>query len=50
MAQWKAIPGIGGKRAARLKATKVLQSSNDVSMALDMELPDWLQQSFSFEN
>lgn len=50
MAQWKTIPGIGGKRAVRLKAAKTLESLSDVSTVLDMEIPDWLEQSFSFEN
>jgi radical SAM superfamily enzyme with C-terminal helix-hairpin-helix motif len=50
IAQWKSIPGIGGKRAARLKAAETLQSSSDVSKVLDMEIPDWLGQSFSFDN
>ena len=49
MAHWKSIPGIGSKRAARIKAARQLQSSEELSKILDMELPDWLEKSLSFD-
>ncbi len=49
MATWKSIPGIGSKRATRIKATKQIQSSDDLSKVLDMELPGWLEDSLSFD-
>lgn len=50
ISQWKSIPGIGSKRATRIRATERLHSASDVSTALDMELPEWLTQSLSFED
>jgi radical SAM superfamily enzyme with C-terminal helix-hairpin-helix motif len=49
MAHWRSIPGIGSKRAARIKTAKHIQSINDLSDVLDMELPNWLAESLSFE-
>ena len=49
MAHWKSIPGIGSKRATRIKAARQLQSSEDLSQVLDMELPEWLENSLSFD-
>jgi radical SAM superfamily enzyme with C-terminal helix-hairpin-helix motif len=49
MAHWKSIPGIGSKRAMRIKAARQIQSSEDLSHVLDMEIPDWLKQSLSFD-
>ncbi len=49
MAHWKSIPGIGSKRAMRIKVARQLQSSDDLSEVLDMELPDWLEHSLSFD-
>ncbi|MFW9843156.1 MAG: radical SAM protein [Candidatus Thorarchaeota archaeon] len=49
IAQWKSIPGIGSKRATRIRAAETLHSASDVSNTLDMELPKWLVQSLSFE-
>ena len=50
ISQWKSIPGIGSKRATRIRAAGMLHSVNDVTTALDMDLPEWLVQSLSFEN
>ena len=49
LSQWKSIPGIGSKRATRIRAAGYLQTANDISIALDMEIPEWLVQSLSFE-
>jgi radical SAM superfamily enzyme with C-terminal helix-hairpin-helix motif len=47
--QWKSIPGIGSKRATRIRAVGELHSVDDISKALDMDIPDWLLQSLSFD-
>ena len=49
IAQWKAIPGFGGKRAARIKAYPGLDSADDLAAAIDHSLPNWLLQSISFD-
>jgi radical SAM superfamily enzyme with C-terminal helix-hairpin-helix motif len=49
LSQWKSIPGIGSKRATRIRAAGNIYSTDDVSKALDLELPDWLEQSLSFD-
>ena len=49
LAQWRVLPGVGSKRATRIKATKFLNSIQDVSESLDMELPDWLTRAMDFE-
>jgi radical SAM superfamily enzyme with C-terminal helix-hairpin-helix motif len=46
--QWRALPGVGGKRATRIKATKSLNSVEDVSETLDMEFPEWLTRTMDF--
>lgn len=50
LSQWKVIPGIGSKRATKIKATESLQSIEDVTNALDMELPDWVTRAIDFES
>jgi radical SAM superfamily enzyme with C-terminal helix-hairpin-helix motif len=50
LAQWKVIPGVGGKRATKIKAVKSLSSMEDVSSSLDMELPEWLTRAIDFES
>lgn len=49
LSQWKSIPGIGSKRATRIRAAGNLRSANDISMALDMEIPEWILNSLSFD-
>jgi radical SAM superfamily enzyme with C-terminal helix-hairpin-helix motif len=49
LTQWKSLPGIGAKRAARTKTAGLIENIDQLQIALDMELPDWLQQSLSFE-
>ncbi|MHA1633106.1 MAG: radical SAM protein [Candidatus Thorarchaeota archaeon] len=50
LSQWKSVPGIGSKRATRIRAAGSLHSASDISEALDMEIPEWLHQSLSFED
>jgi len=47
--QWKSIPGIGNKRATRIRAVGELHTASELATALEMELPDWLLESLSFE-
>jgi radical SAM superfamily enzyme with C-terminal helix-hairpin-helix motif len=49
LSQWRAIPGIGGKRATRIKAARPLSSIKDVSESLDMDLPNWLTRAMDFQ-
>jgi radical SAM superfamily enzyme with C-terminal helix-hairpin-helix motif len=48
LAQWKAIPGIGAKRAARTKTSESLKDAEQLQTLLDMELPDWFLRTLSF--
>jgi radical SAM superfamily enzyme with C-terminal helix-hairpin-helix motif len=50
LSQWKAVPGVGSKRATRIKAAGNLCSAYDVSNALGMEIPDWILNSLSFDD
>jgi radical SAM superfamily enzyme with C-terminal helix-hairpin-helix motif len=47
MAQWASIPGIGSKRAARLRKAPV-HSLGKAETVLDMKMPDWLARSLEF--
>ncbi len=49
LGQWKAIPGIGSKRAARVKAAPELSSRVEIESLLETNLPDWLAQAMVFE-
>ncbi len=46
--QWKAIPGIGAKRAARVKRKPFLSSIEEIECELDFTLPEWLKHAFDF--
>ena len=48
LAQWRVLPGVGSKRATRIKAAESPNSIKDVSEALDMDLPDWLTRAMDF--
>ena len=50
LSQWRAIPGVGGKRATRIKAAQSLSSITDVSESLDMDLPAWLTRAMDFRS
>jgi radical SAM superfamily enzyme with C-terminal helix-hairpin-helix motif len=49
LAQWKAIPGIGAKRATRIRATQSLSNIDELEARIDAELPEWLHHSLSFK-
>ena len=48
LSQWRVLPGVGSKRATKIKAIETLNSINDVSESLDMELPDWVTRAMDF--
>ena len=49
LAQWRKIPGIGAKRAARLKSGGPWESIKDIEKHLDCSLPSWLSHTLDFE-
>jgi radical SAM superfamily enzyme with C-terminal helix-hairpin-helix motif len=48
LAQWKAVPGVGAKRAARIKGAKTIESAEQLENLLELELPSWLTRSLTF--
>jgi radical SAM superfamily enzyme with C-terminal helix-hairpin-helix motif len=50
LSQWRAIPGVGSKRATRIKAAQSLSSISDVSESLDMDIPEWLTRAMDFQS
>jgi radical SAM superfamily enzyme with C-terminal helix-hairpin-helix motif len=48
IAQWRAVPGIGSKRAARIKATESIQNSQHLETLLETELPEWFTRALDF--
>ena len=48
LTQWKAVPGVGAKRAARIKGAKTIVSTEQLRNLLELELPSWLTRSLSF--
>lgn len=49
ISQWKSIPSIGSKRATRIRATKSLNSIEDVTRSIEMEPPHWLARAMDFD-
>jgi radical SAM superfamily enzyme with C-terminal helix-hairpin-helix motif len=49
LSQWKAIPGIGAKRATRVKGVENIQDLHQLQVQLEMELPEWLSRNIDFE-
>ena len=49
LAQWRAISGIGSKRAVRIKAVQNPRNIGDIQEAVDYEFPEWLSRTFKFE-
>jgi radical SAM superfamily enzyme with C-terminal helix-hairpin-helix motif len=49
LAQWKTIPGIGTKRAVRIKAVDHIADLAQLQAQVDVKLPEWLIQSLDFE-
>lgn len=50
LSQWKAVPGIGAKRARRVKGTENIQNQQQLQLELEMELPDWLSRNLDFDS
>jgi len=48
ISQWRAVPGIGSKRAARIKVTESIQSSQHLETLLETELPEWFTRTLDF--
>jgi radical SAM superfamily enzyme with C-terminal helix-hairpin-helix motif len=49
ISQWRAVPGIGAKRAARIKSADSIQSADHLETLLETELPDWLTRTLDFD-
>jgi radical SAM superfamily enzyme with C-terminal helix-hairpin-helix motif len=50
LAQWKVVPGIGAKRAARMKSAGPWHDTAQMEVRLSMELPGWFKRCLSFES
>ncbi|MFX1559794.1 MAG: radical SAM protein, partial [Promethearchaeota archaeon] len=48
LSQWRVLPGVGSKRATRIKAAKSLNSIENLSETLGMELPEWFMRAIDF--
>ncbi|MFW9977710.1 MAG: radical SAM protein [Candidatus Thorarchaeota archaeon] len=48
LAQWKAIPGIGAKRATRLKGIDSYTNIHELEQQLDSVLPEWIKHGIDF--
>jgi len=49
LAQWKAIPGIGSKRAARIKTEESLEGLSHLESITETEISPWLARALQFE-
>ncbi|MFW9793354.1 MAG: radical SAM protein, partial [Candidatus Thorarchaeota archaeon] len=47
--QWKAVPGIGAKRAARIKKVDRIGNVNQLESVLEMKILDWFLRTLSFD-
>ncbi len=50
LAQWRAVPGIGSKRAARIKTVPLLESVIELETHIDTNLPEWFKRTLDFED
>lgn len=50
LAQWKAVPGIGNKRAASMKSGGPWHDVQHMEERLSMELPGWFKRCLSFQS
>ncbi len=48
LAQWRAIPGIGMKRAARIKGSYSYSNIGELETQLDSPLPEWMKHALDF--
>ncbi|MFW9809009.1 MAG: radical SAM protein, partial [Candidatus Thorarchaeota archaeon] len=49
LTQWKSVPGIGAKRAARIKSVGPINDIAKLEVTLEIDLPDWLSRTLSFD-
>jgi radical SAM superfamily enzyme with C-terminal helix-hairpin-helix motif len=49
LAQLRVLPGIGSKRAARVKAEKSLETLSHMESVIETEIPPWLTRALQFE-
>jgi radical SAM superfamily enzyme with C-terminal helix-hairpin-helix motif len=49
LAQWKAVPGIGAKRAVRIKGTPSISSLEELTEVLGTNLPSWFSKAIAFD-
>lgn len=50
LSQWQAVPGIGAKRAARVKGAEHMMNLQHLQTRLDMELPEWFARTLDFND
>jgi radical SAM superfamily enzyme with C-terminal helix-hairpin-helix motif len=48
LSQWKAIPGIGAKRATRVKGVDNILDLEHLQVQLEIELPEWFSRALDF--
>jgi len=48
LAQWKAIPGVGAKRAARIKGKDYYSDVEELETQLEIPLPHWMKHTLDF--
>ncbi|MFW9943450.1 MAG: radical SAM protein [Candidatus Sifarchaeia archaeon] len=49
ISKWQAVPGIGSRRAARIKVTKSIRSVQSLETLLETELPVWFTRTLDFD-
>ncbi len=49
LAQWKSLPGIGSKRAARIRTEKSLEGLSHLESVIETNIPPWLTRALQFE-
>ncbi|MHA1906628.1 MAG: radical SAM protein [Candidatus Thorarchaeota archaeon] len=48
IAQWRSIPGLGNKRAVRIKASGPYSNISQLEESLDIPLPEWLKSAIDY--
>jgi radical SAM superfamily enzyme with C-terminal helix-hairpin-helix motif len=48
LSQWKSVPGIGAKRATRVKRAENILDLQDFQVQLEVELPEWFNRTLDF--
>jgi radical SAM superfamily enzyme with C-terminal helix-hairpin-helix motif len=49
LSQWKALPGIGSKRAARIRTEESLEGLSHLESIIETEIPPWLARALQFK-